>query len=255
MLEIRLAAVQAWLRQALVATIGTYLLTAAGTLRVLLFRSAPRRLMDALMGFAGRRHGCGVVLVFARARQSRPSGMFAATLGLLMGAAFFVSLTNVCRISTASLETRQWLRDRAWRGSNPLLMLAMTSVTFRRGWQWRQLQRWRFGLCHRPRHRHRSPKHSRRPRDCAPAAIWRDVAGTRIFLGAAVGGCRTGCGGHRRGAGSCFERVPSLRHGRGGRCDALCRRRGTDSRDGSQRNARCGDARLYRRLRGHDGAG
>lgn len=38
--------------QALVATIGTYLLTAIGTLPVLFFRSVPRRLMDAMMGFA-----------------------------------------------------------------------------------------------------------------------------------------------------------------------------------------------------------
>jgi len=39
--------------QALVATIGTYLLTAIGTLPVLFVRSAPRHLMDAMMGFAG----------------------------------------------------------------------------------------------------------------------------------------------------------------------------------------------------------
>jgi ZIP family zinc transporter len=38
--------------QALVATTVTYLLTAVGTLPVLFFRSAPRRLMDAMMGFA-----------------------------------------------------------------------------------------------------------------------------------------------------------------------------------------------------------
>jgi zinc transporter, ZIP family len=40
------------LTQALGATLGTYLLTAIGTLPVLFFRSAPRRLMDAMMGFA-----------------------------------------------------------------------------------------------------------------------------------------------------------------------------------------------------------
>ncbi|MBI1902495.1 MAG: hypothetical protein HYS13_15445 [Planctomycetia bacterium] len=39
--------------QALVATLGTYAVTAVGTLPVLFFRSAPRRLMDALMGFSG----------------------------------------------------------------------------------------------------------------------------------------------------------------------------------------------------------
>lgn len=38
--------------QALLATLGTYLLTVLGTLPVLLLHSAPRRLMDTLMGFA-----------------------------------------------------------------------------------------------------------------------------------------------------------------------------------------------------------
>lgn len=35
--------------QAFVATLGTYLLTAIGTVPVLFFRTAPRRLMDAMM--------------------------------------------------------------------------------------------------------------------------------------------------------------------------------------------------------------
>jgi zinc transporter, ZIP family len=39
--------------QACVATLGTYLLTVLGTVPVLFFRSVPRRLMDAMMGFAG----------------------------------------------------------------------------------------------------------------------------------------------------------------------------------------------------------
>ena len=38
---------------ALVATVGTYLLTVLGTLPVLFFASAPRRILDALMGMAG----------------------------------------------------------------------------------------------------------------------------------------------------------------------------------------------------------
>src|SRR5690606_26709918 len=38
---------------AFLATVGTYLLTAAGTLPVLVVREAPRRLMDAMMGLAG----------------------------------------------------------------------------------------------------------------------------------------------------------------------------------------------------------
>ena len=37
---------------AFIATFGTYLLTAIGTLPVLFFKSAPRAVMDAMMGFA-----------------------------------------------------------------------------------------------------------------------------------------------------------------------------------------------------------
>jgi hypothetical protein len=48
--------------QAFLATAATYLLTAIGTLPVLFFHSAPRRLMDAMMGFAAgvarRPFGC-----------------------------------------------------------------------------------------------------------------------------------------------------------------------------------------------------
>jgi zinc transporter, ZIP family len=73
--------------QALVATMGTYLLTAVGTLPVLFFRSAPRRLMDALMGFAAGimvAASCWSLLVPAIAR----GGVLSATVGLLIGAAF-----------------------------------------------------------------------------------------------------------------------------------------------------------------------
>ncbi len=72
--------------QALVATIGTYLLTAIGTLPVLFFRSAPRRLMDAMMGFAGGvmvAAACWSLLVPAIAS----AGVFPAALGLLVGGA------------------------------------------------------------------------------------------------------------------------------------------------------------------------
>jgi ZIP family zinc transporter len=73
--------------QALVATMGTYLLTAVGTLPVLFFRSAPRRLMDALRGFAAGimvAASCWSLLVPAIAR----GGVLSATVGLLIGAAF-----------------------------------------------------------------------------------------------------------------------------------------------------------------------
>ena len=72
--------------QALIATIGTYLLTAIGTLPVLFCRSAPRRLMDAMMGFAGGvmvAAACWSLLVPAIAS----AGVFPAALGLLVGGA------------------------------------------------------------------------------------------------------------------------------------------------------------------------
>jgi ZIP family zinc transporter len=73
--------------QALVASIGTYLLTAIGTLPVLFVRSAPRHLMDAMMGFAGGvmvAASCWSLLVPAIAS----GGVVAATVGLLIGGAF-----------------------------------------------------------------------------------------------------------------------------------------------------------------------
>lgn len=72
--------------QALIATIGTYLLTVIGTLPVLFFRSAPRRLMDTMMGFAGGvmvAAACWSLLVPAMAL----AGVFPAALGLLLGGA------------------------------------------------------------------------------------------------------------------------------------------------------------------------
>jgi zinc transporter, ZIP family len=72
--------------QSLIATTGTYLLTAVGTLPVLFFRSAPRRLMDGLMGFAG-----GVMVAAACWSLLQPAleagGVLRAVIGLLAGAA------------------------------------------------------------------------------------------------------------------------------------------------------------------------
>ena len=72
--------------QALVAATGTYLLTAVGTVPVLFFRSAPRRLMDALMGFSG-----GVMVAASCWSLLQPAmavgGVGPAVVGLLAGAA------------------------------------------------------------------------------------------------------------------------------------------------------------------------
>lgn len=70
--------------QALVATVGTYLLTAIGTLPVLFCRSAPRRLMDGMMGFAGGvmvAAACWSLLVPAIAA----GGVAVAAVGVLAG--------------------------------------------------------------------------------------------------------------------------------------------------------------------------
>ena len=70
--------------QAFLATIGTYLLTAIGTLPVLFFRSVPRRLMDAMMGASG-----GIMVAAACWSLLSPAielaGVTPATLGLLVG--------------------------------------------------------------------------------------------------------------------------------------------------------------------------
>jgi ZIP family zinc transporter len=72
--------------QAFVATLGTYLLTGLGTLPVLFFRTAPRRLMDALMGFSG-----GVMVAAACWSLLQPAmqsgGVLPAVVGLLIGGA------------------------------------------------------------------------------------------------------------------------------------------------------------------------
>ena len=74
------------LLQAFIATIGTYLLTVIGTVPVLFLRSAPRRLMDVMMGFAAGvmvAASCWSLLVPAIAT----GGVAVATLGLLAGGA------------------------------------------------------------------------------------------------------------------------------------------------------------------------
>jgi ZIP family zinc transporter len=70
--------------QAFMATIGTYLLTALGTLPVLFFRSVPRRLMDAMMGASG-----GIMVAAACWSLLQPAiriaGVAPATFGLVVG--------------------------------------------------------------------------------------------------------------------------------------------------------------------------
>jgi ZIP family zinc transporter len=77
--------------QAFIATLGTYLLTAMGTLPVLFFRRAPRRMMDALMGGAG-----GVMVAASCWSLLQPaiemSGTWPAVVGLTLGGLFIFLL-------------------------------------------------------------------------------------------------------------------------------------------------------------------
>jgi ZIP family zinc transporter len=119
--------------QAFIATVGTYLLTALGTLPVLFFRSAPRRLMDAMMGFAGGvmvAASCWSLLVPA----IEMGGVPVAAVGLLAGAAFLYLADQLLPHlhpefpDEASAEGPKV----AWRRS-ALLMLAMTLHNFPEG--------------------------------------------------------------------------------------------------------------------------
>lgn len=112
--------------QALVATTGTYLLTAIGTLPVLFFRSAPRRLMDGMMGFAA-----GVMVAAACWSLLVPAiesaGVAVAAIGLLAGGAFLFLADQILPHLHAEFpdEATSEGLPVAWR-QPALLMLAMT---------------------------------------------------------------------------------------------------------------------------------
>jgi ZIP family zinc transporter len=119
--------------QAFVATMGTYLLTAIGTLPVLFFRSAPRRLMDAMMGFAAGvmvAASCWSLLVPAIDR----GGVLRASIGLLIGAAsLFVADQVLPHLHGEFPDEATAEGPRvAWQRS-ALLMLAMTLHNFPEG--------------------------------------------------------------------------------------------------------------------------
>lgn len=112
--------------QALVATTFTYLLTAVGTLPVFFFRSAPRRLMDAMMGFAGGvmvAAACWSLLVPAIER----GGVFPASVGLLLGGAFLYLADQLLPHLHGEFPDEATAEGPrvAWQRS-ALLMLAMT---------------------------------------------------------------------------------------------------------------------------------
>ena len=119
--------------QAFIATLGTYLLTAIGTLPVLLFRTAPRRLMDAMMGFAAgvmTAAACWSLLVPAMAM----GGLVPAVVGLLAGAGFIYAADQLLPHLHSEFPDEATAEGPrvAWRRST-LLMLAITLHNFPEG--------------------------------------------------------------------------------------------------------------------------
>jgi ZIP family zinc transporter len=119
--------------QAFIATVGTYLLTAVGTLPVLLIRQAPRRLMDAMMGFAGGvmvAASCWSLLVPAM----DAGGVVPAAVGLLAGGAFIYVADQVLPHLHSEFPDEATAEGPrvAWQRST-LLMLAITLHNFPEG--------------------------------------------------------------------------------------------------------------------------
>jgi ZIP family zinc transporter len=115
------------------ATLGTYLLTAIGTLPVFFFKSAPRRLMDAMMGFAA-----GVMVAASCWSLLVPAidagGVAPAAAGLLGGAAFLYAADQLLPHLHAEFPNEATSEGPrvAWQRST-LLMLAMTLHNFPEG--------------------------------------------------------------------------------------------------------------------------
>ena len=119
--------------QALIATTGTYLLTAIGTLPVFFFRSAPRRLMDAMMGFAA-----GVMVAASCWSLLVPAielgGVAPAAIGVMLGGALMYLADQVLPHVHAEFPDEAVTEGPvvSWRRPT-LLMLAMTLHNFPEG--------------------------------------------------------------------------------------------------------------------------
>ena len=119
--------------QAFVATLGTYLLTAVGTLPVLFFNQAPRRLMDALMGGAA-----GVMVAASCWSLLVPAielgGTWPAVVGLAFGGLFIFGLDQALPHLHPEFpdEAEQEGPRASWRRA-VLLMVAITIHNFPEG--------------------------------------------------------------------------------------------------------------------------
>ncbi|MFW6202583.1 MAG: ZIP family metal transporter [Gemmatimonadota bacterium] len=113
-------------RQAFIATVGTWMLTLAGAATVLFVRNAPRRLLDGMLGFAG-----GVMTAAAAWSLLTPAlelgGVGPATIGFALGAAFIYALDQVLPHLHPPYAGRAEAEgvDVAWRRT-VLLVLAIT---------------------------------------------------------------------------------------------------------------------------------
>jgi ZIP family zinc transporter len=119
--------------QAFIATLGTYALTAIGTLPVFFFRSAPRRLMDAMMGFAG-----GVMVAAACWSLLVPAieagGALRAVVGLLAGGALiYVADQLLPHLHSEFPDEATAEGPRVVWQRSTLLMLAITLHNFPEG--------------------------------------------------------------------------------------------------------------------------
>lgn len=109
--------------QAFLAATGTWLITALGAAVVFLFRSAPRRLMDTALGFAGGvmvAASCWSLLIPAMQR----GGIVPAAAGVVLGAGFLYLLDQLLPHVHFLGGTPEGVNTR-WRES-ALLVLAIT---------------------------------------------------------------------------------------------------------------------------------
>lgn len=119
--------------QGTLAGVGTWLLTALGTIPVLFFMRAPRRLMDALMGFAG-----GVMVAASCWSLLVPAidlgGVWRPLVGLLAGAALMYGVDQLLPHLHPEFpdEARHEGPPAPWRRS-ALLLVAITLHNFPEG--------------------------------------------------------------------------------------------------------------------------
>ena len=127
--------------QALLATLFTWGMTAAGAATVFLTKNVSRRLLDAMLGFAA-----GVMIAasfwsllapaIAMAEGSGVPGWIPAAFGFLLGGVFLWAVDRVCRICTLGLPSKRPRASRppgsaacCWSPPSPC-------TTSRKGWLW-----------------------------------------------------------------------------------------------------------------------